>query len=56
MECDLQFLGLLVMKNTLKVESAPTIKRLQAANIRSVMVTGRQSPLFFFFFFFFTCL
>lgn len=39
-ECDLKFLGLLVMKNTLKPETAPIIKTLQAANIRSVMVTG----------------
>lgn len=40
MECDLKFLGLLVMKNTLKPQSTPIIKILQAANIRSVMVTG----------------
>uniref|UniRef100_A0A0L8G8F6 Cation-transporting P-type ATPase C-terminal domain-containing protein n=1 Tax=Octopus bimaculoides TaxID=37653 RepID=A0A0L8G8F6_OCTBM len=39
-EHNLNFLGLLIMKNTLKPESAPVIKTLQAANIRSVMVTG----------------
>lgn len=47
MECDLKFLGLLVMKNTLKPQSAPIIKILQAANIRSVMVTGKKTLPFF---------
>ncbi|GAB1609336.1 cation-transporting ATPase 13A3-like isoform X2 [Argonauta hians] len=39
-ENNLNFLGLLIMKNTLKPETAPVIKTLHAANIRSVMVTG----------------
>lgn len=40
MECHLQFLGLLVMHNTLKPETTPVIRQLRAANIRCVMVTG----------------
>ncbi|NXX34316.1 AT132 ATPase, partial [Nicator chloris] len=39
-ESDLNFLGLLVMKNVLKPESAPVIQLLRSANIRPVMVTG----------------
>ena len=39
-ECDLQFLGLLVMENRLKQETKPIIRQLQDANIRTIMVTG----------------
>ncbi|KAG0712395.1 putative cation-transporting ATPase 13A3 [Chionoecetes opilio] len=39
-ECDLQFLGLLVMENRLKKETTPVIFQLHKANIRSIMVTG----------------
>ncbi|KAJ3657587.1 hypothetical protein Zmor_009376 [Zophobas morio] len=39
-ECDLIFLGLLVMQNTLKPETTPVIKVLHNANIRTVMITG----------------
>ncbi|NWT13583.1 AT132 ATPase, partial [Vireo altiloquus] len=39
-ESDLSFLGLLVMRNVLKPESAPVIQLLRSANIRPVMVTG----------------
>ncbi|NXB99206.1 AT132 ATPase, partial [Orthonyx spaldingii] len=39
-ESGLNFLGLLVMKNVLKPESAPVIHLLRNANIRPVMVTG----------------
>ncbi|KAA0192532.1 Cation-transporting ATPase [Fasciolopsis buskii] len=39
-EQDLLFLGLLVMENRLKPESAPVIRVLRNANIRPVMVTG----------------
>jgi len=39
-ECDLQFLGFLVMQNTLKLESAGVISELKAASLRCVMVTG----------------
>ncbi|KAK7494113.1 hypothetical protein BaRGS_00014586 [Batillaria attramentaria] len=39
-ECDLTFLGLLVMENRLKPETEPVIQTLQEANIRTIMVTG----------------
>jgi cation-transporting ATPase 13A2 len=39
-ECDLIFLGLLVMQNTLKPETTPVIRLLHNANIRTVMITG----------------
>ena len=39
-EKDLEFLGLIVMENRLKPESKPTIERLKAANIRTIMCTG----------------
>uniref|UniRef100_A0A5K3F9E1 Cation-transporting ATPase n=2 Tax=Mesocestoides corti TaxID=53468 RepID=A0A5K3F9E1_MESCO len=39
-ERQLHFLGLLVMENRLKPESAPVIKLLKDAHIRPVMVTG----------------
>lgn len=39
-ECDLVFLGLLVMENRLKIETKPVINQLHQANIRTIMVTG----------------
>ncbi|XP_067658890.1 polyamine-transporting ATPase 13A3-like isoform X3 [Haliotis asinina] len=39
-ECDLTFLGLLVMQNQLKPETTPVIRTLLEAKIRTVMVTG----------------
>ncbi|RXG69550.1 putative cation-transporting ATPase 13A3, partial [Armadillidium vulgare] len=39
-EKDLHFLGLLVLENRLKEETAPVIRQLKNANIRTVMVTG----------------
>ncbi|KAM7542994.1 hypothetical protein Aperf_G00000019280 [Anoplocephala perfoliata] len=39
-ERQLHFLGLLVMENRLKPESAPVIKLLKSANIRPIMATG----------------
>lgn len=39
-EQDMTFIGLLVMQNALKEESAPVIKILHNANIRTVMITG----------------
>ncbi|XP_047486397.1 polyamine-transporting ATPase 13A3-like isoform X3 [Penaeus chinensis] len=39
-ECDLNFVGLLILQNMLKPETAPVIRQLRAANIRTVMVTG----------------
>ncbi|NXC98059.1 AT134 ATPase, partial [Certhia familiaris] len=39
-ESDLTFLGLLIMENRLKKETKPVLEELNAACIRSVMVTG----------------
>uniref|UniRef100_A0A183AJS1 Cation_ATPase_C domain-containing protein n=1 Tax=Echinostoma caproni TaxID=27848 RepID=A0A183AJS1_9TREM len=39
-EQDLSFLGLLIMENRLKPETAPVIEVLRNANIRPIMVTG----------------
>ncbi|XP_071945615.1 polyamine-transporting ATPase 13A3-like isoform X2 [Antedon mediterranea] len=39
-ECQLRFLGLLIMQNTLKPETTPVIHELNDANIRTIMVTG----------------
>ena len=39
-ECDLRFLGLLVMQNKLKPETKPVIMELKSAAIRCVMATG----------------
>uniref|UniRef100_A0A0A9WMI9 Cation-transporting ATPase n=3 Tax=Lygus hesperus TaxID=30085 RepID=A0A0A9WMI9_LYGHE len=39
-EVDLEFLGLLIMKNTLKEQSAPVIHELQQARIKCLMLTG----------------
>ena len=45
MECDLTFLGLLVMENRLKPETSPVIHQLSEANIRTIMVTGTSASL-----------
>ncbi|XP_056634533.1 polyamine-transporting ATPase 13A3-like isoform X1 [Diorhabda sublineata] len=39
-ECDLTFLGFLIMHNPLKEETTPVIKMLHNANVRTVMITG----------------
>ncbi|XP_065646542.1 polyamine-transporting ATPase 13A3-like [Hydra vulgaris] len=39
-ECELIFLGFIVMKNLLKKETAPVIEKLYNAHIRPVMITG----------------
>lgn len=39
-ECDLNFLGLVILQNTLKPETTPIITALHNANIRTVMITG----------------
>ncbi|KAL5289522.1 hypothetical protein ACFFRR_009558 [Megaselia abdita] len=39
-ECDLTFLGFVILENRLKPETSEIIRELTAANIRSVMVTG----------------
>ncbi|CAH1173807.1 unnamed protein product [Phaedon cochleariae] len=39
-ECDLIFLGFLIMYNPLKTETAPCIRTLHQANIKTAMITG----------------
>ncbi|XP_075720182.1 putative cation-transporting ATPase 13A4 [Rhinoderma darwinii] len=39
-ECDMEFLGLLILENSLKPETKPVLEELNAANIRTVMITG----------------
>ncbi|CAH0562025.1 unnamed protein product [Brassicogethes aeneus] len=39
-ECNLNFLGFLVMQNLLKEQTVPALRTLQMANIRTVMITG----------------
>lgn len=40
MEKELNFLGLMVLENRLKAETIPIIRELQAAAVRTIMVTG----------------
>lgn len=40
LECDMVFLGFLVMQNSLKTETTQIIRELHMANMRLVMVTG----------------
>lgn len=42
METDLIFLGLLILQNALKAQSAAVIRQLHEADIRTVMVTGKN--------------
>ncbi|XP_058170497.1 polyamine-transporting ATPase 13A3 [Anopheles ziemanni] len=39
-ECELKFLGFVILENRLKTDTEEVIESLNAANIRSVMVTG----------------
>ncbi|XP_018422472.1 PREDICTED: probable cation-transporting ATPase 13A4 [Nanorana parkeri] len=39
-ECDMEFLGLLILENRLKPETKPVLEVLNTANIRTVMITG----------------
>ncbi|XP_054745441.1 polyamine-transporting ATPase 13A3 isoform X2 [Anastrepha obliqua] len=39
-ECDLEFLGFVVLENRLKPDTSEVIRSLTAANIRTVMITG----------------
>ncbi|EHB13962.1 Putative cation-transporting ATPase 13A4 [Heterocephalus glaber] len=39
-ECDLVFLGLLILENRLKEETKPVLEELISAQIRTVMITG----------------
>lgn len=43
-ECDLKFLGFVLLNNELKPETIPTIKSLHNARIKTVMATG-DNPL-----------
>ena len=43
-ECNLLFLGLVVLDNPIKLESEPTIKELLSANFRVIMATGELHP------------
>lgn len=40
LECDMTFLGFLVMQNSLKPETTQVIKELHDANMKQIMVTG----------------
>lgn len=40
LECEMVFLGFLVMQNSLKPETTQVIKELHDANMRLIMVTG----------------
>ena len=40
LECNLEFLGLIIMENRLKPETCSVISRLKQANIRTIMCTG----------------
>ncbi len=39
-ECDLNFLGLLIMENKLKSETTGVIEELKRCKIRTIMATG----------------
>ncbi|KAK3867069.1 hypothetical protein Pcinc_027432 [Petrolisthes cinctipes] len=39
-ECELEFLGLLVLENRLKPQTSPVISQLHSASIKTIMVTG----------------
>lgn len=41
----MEFLGLIIMQNKLKAETAGVLKDLHRANIRTVMVTGEISMI-----------
>jgi len=41
-QCDLIFLGFLVMQNKLKPQSSNVVQQLRTANIKCVMVTGKH--------------
>ena len=46
LECDMAFLGFLVMQNSLKPETTQVIRELHEASMRLIMVTGLCSYLF----------
>ena len=45
-ESKLQFLGLIVLENSLKPQTTPVIVQLSHARVRTVMATGSSSTLF----------
>lgn len=42
-EINMEFLGLIIMQNKLKAETAGVLQDLHQANIRTVMVTGENT-------------
>ena len=46
-ECNLTFLGFLIMENKLKPITSEIIYNLQQANIRTIMVTGKEKSVYF---------
>lgn len=44
-ETNMEFLGLIVMQNKLKTETPVVLQDLHRANIRTVMVTGKNELL-----------
>ena len=47
-EKDFTFIGFLIMENRLKLITTPMIDMLQSAEIRTIMVTGKNIKIFFF--------
>lgn len=43
LESEAELIGLLVVRNQLKKETTPTIRALNEAQIRTVMITGNRS-------------
>lgn len=41
-ETNMDFLGLIIMQNKIKEETAGVLQELQQANIRTLMVTGKS--------------
>lgn len=41
-ECDLTFAGLVILENRLKDQTTPVIEELQGADMKIIMVTGRE--------------
>lgn len=42
----MEFLGLIIMQNKIKEETAGVLYQLRQANIRTLMVTGKKSIFF----------
>lgn len=47
-ETNMEFLGLIIMQNKIKGETASVLYQLRQANIRTLMVTGKKDFFFFF--------